>query len=245
MIPINAHTAEFGIIMTSFGRVALLESAIRSVRNQSDANWVLYIIDDNSAGRGYLNTKKVILGHALEDTRIVPIIRTDVTNEKRRQISWVENINLVLNDIVDRNLCKYVQYSTCDDFKSTNQIQVFKKYLKEQSHRAVVGRLSRTIAPNWVSTGLLPAPHVRIISGNGLGVIDHNGIAHQVDLLKKIPRPYWTMDMAQTGYPDGVFINDLLRIQKNIPITTEVVGEKRIHKQSMHGRFNNWPRAKN
>ena len=236
MIPESAHKAEFAIIMTSFARDFLLDEAIWSIRNQTYQNWALYIVDDNS---DRLNpfTKKVIMKHAIEDTRIVPIFRKDITWGHRRRVSWTENINLVLYDLVDRSLCKYVVYSTCDDYKYPNQLEVLAKHL--QKYKVVVAKLRFVQAPDWrifhSAVGAV-VPQRSGIWKRGtmrLGNVDHNGISHQLSILISRKRPYWSE--ANWTTPDADFIMKLSRISQ-IYVPSEVLGDKRWHRGGILGR---------
>jgi len=236
IIPQKAYKADFAVIMTSFGRDFLLDEAIWSIRNQTYQDWVLYIIDDNSDRLNPL-TKQIIVRHVIEDTRIVPIFRKDVTWEYRRRVSWTENINLVLNDLVDRKLCKYVVYSTCDDYKYPNQLEVLEKYLRY--HEVVVAQLRFTKAPDWRPfpgpVGIV-VPQRSGLWGKGtmkLGNADHNGISHRLEVLFKMQRPYWNEGNHTT--PDGDFISKLSKMCA-IYATPQVLGDKRWHRRSILGR---------
>jgi len=237
VIPENAHQAEFAIVMTSFARDFLLDEAIWSIRNQTYQDWALYIIDDNSDRLNPL-TKKVIMKHAIEDTRIVPIFRKDVTWEHRRRVSWTENINLVLNDLVDRRLCKYVVYSTCDDYKYPNQLEVLAKHL--QNHRVVIAKVRFVRAPDWRPFGIAGfcvPPRSGIWKRGTMGnrLADHNGISHRLEILLDMERPYWSeQDFI---VPDGVFVTRLSKKQGHtIYVPTEILGDKRWHRGGIIGK---------
>ena len=236
MVPKEAHRAEFAVIMTSFGRDFLLDEAIWSIRNQTYRDWVLYIIDDNSDRLNPL-TKKIIMKHAIEDTRIVPIFRKDVTWEYRRRISWTENINLILNDLVDRKLCRYVVYSTCDDYKYPNQLEILEKYL--QIYKVVVAKLRFVQAPDW---RLFHSPVGSIVPQRSgvwergkmrLGNADHNGISHRLGVLIGERRPYW--NESNWINPDASFITRLNR-KNQVYVPSQVLGDKRWHQGGILGR---------
>jgi glycosyltransferase involved in cell wall biosynthesis len=239
MIPESITYSKCAIVMTSFGREKLLDDAIRSIREQSFQDFKLYLVDDNSTVRKNTSTKNIILKHAFNDKRIIPILRKDTTDELRRSISWVENINLVLNDLVDRSLCDWVVYSTCDDYKFSNQLQVMDNDLKRTP--IVIGRLQFVMAPKWTPTMIIPGKPLNVFTRpNVLGKIDHNGIAHKLEILKGLGRPYWTNNVREQTIPDAIFVNKLLAAGNRAIVTNGIVGLKRLHKNSIGGSVQRW-----
>jgi hypothetical protein len=61
------------IVMTTFNASDTLELSVKSIRDQSCANWELIIVDDNSSD----GTQDIIIGLTVADTRIRNILRND------------------------------------------------------------------------------------------------------------------------------------------------------------------------
>ena len=108
MAPVRTTKAKSVVILTSYGRDALLDRAIRSVLTQSDEDLILLIVDDNSPTINK-KTHKIIHRHT-SDKRVI-FFNAETNDVDRKKVStFTRNINFMLRYAKDHLRVKYVSY---------------------------------------------------------------------------------------------------------------------------------------
>lgn len=222
------------VILTTYNRPNLVANAIKSVFEQTDQDWHLYIMDDGSNRE----TKVSIAGALGWDEKAadepVGILRSDKitwwrgadrsAEERKRTISYSRSINHALNHLLQME--QYVTYLCDDDVFMPDAIKGRADFLDANQEVAVVaGRLQsiqfdkfgfnewkNPMEPSHVQIAWEPPTGDRVVEKNGASAKTYylDGKMNAFTDLPYVEEGFWQAGWFKYGKPFCVDHNQVM-----------------------------------
>ena len=221
--------AKVSIIMTSYNKAQYIAKSIRSILNQTYADFELFIMDDNSNEE----TIKVIKSF-LHDKRI-KFFQSNIETTAQR----VEKVRYaaLINEALELATGEYISYATDDNCYRANRLEKMVEYLDQNKHVNIVysASLNNYIDENnrILKTQLRPTKGKVSIAPCQ---IDHCSIMHRKSILPVIKDTfgsYWDENPEFYRIGDARFFWRLNQFWDFYPIK-EILDDNFITQLSIH-----------
>ncbi|OHY73454.1 glycosyltransferase family 2 protein [Priestia aryabhattai] len=188
------------VILTSYNKPLFIGKAIESMLNQTETNWELFIMDDNSN----IDTVNIIRKY-IEDPRIY-YYNSNVKNEDRYKTTrYATLINIALKMIKG----KFVSYLTDDTIFSPQRLKLMVKYFLQNQDCNIL--YSSQLVKEVNMEGKEIHNFVRQARGcleNAAFAVDHCSVMHRREVLDDIYikyGDYWDADPCNWNHGDAIF----------------------------------------
>ncbi|PLR76602.1 maturation of the outermost layer of the spore [Bacillus sp. V3-13] len=201
------------IILTSYNKPLYVAESIESVLEQTEEDWELFIMDDNSNE----DTSRVLYSY-LRDPRIF-YMNSGIDDDKRLQTT---RYAVLINHAIPRTTGKYITYLTDDTVYMPNRLQVMLDYFIKNPTVEIVyssQKMEHLNKNDQVNFELeLTATKVLTRAAN---VVDHCSVMHSRKIAEKVFSrygSYWDVDPKYWFNADAVFWTRLNEFAPFYPI---------------------------
>lgn len=208
------------VILTSYNRPTLIKQAIRSVREQTHADFELIIVDDGSDERTLTSISEEIQG----DERCL-LLRTEDPPPQDRKACANRLVDRI-NEGLKKALGDIVHYLADDDFYDRNRFRIFEDLFKDPSVMVGYGRLYHVNQKGHLTGQSRYFPEV----SDPWNTLDHNQVAHRRSVFDQVTG--WGQGEFYDFAPDGHFFRKLRALWPFHGID-KIVAYKRFHTMNM------------
>ena len=218
------------VILTSYNREKLLQSAIDSVLAQTFKDFELFIMDDDSE-----NPRTHDVLDCYEGIANVHIYRHKLNGMPRfSRTGYAENINRALEQAQG----EYITYLTCDDIFLPRRLERMVAHLDAHPEHMACYGMQRLV--NLMPDGTTVPRGLRnegaVVTAAACR-LDHNQVMHRRECIKSFGIPVWPTNPEVIGMADAVFFDKFrvagwpfYRIDGD-----ELTDEHRFHRVSIQG----------
>ncbi|PLR80756.1 maturation of the outermost layer of the spore [Bacillus canaveralius] len=201
------------IILTSYNKPLYVAESIESVLQQTEEDWELFIMDDNSNE----DTSQVLHSY-LRDPRIF-YMNSGIDDNKRFQTT---RYAVLINQAIPRTTGKYISYLTDDTVYMPNRLQVMLDFFNKNPTVEIVyssqkmQHLNKNHKVNFEIE--LTATEVLTRAAN---MVDHCSVMHTRNIAEKVFSRYgthWDVDPKYWFNADAVFWTRLNEFAPFYPI---------------------------
>lgn len=216
--------SKVSIILTSYNKPLYVGQSIESVLQQTEEDWELFIMDDNSNEE----TSRVIHSY-LRDPRIF-YMNSGIKDDKRFQTT---RYAALINHAIPRTTGEYLTYLTDDTVYMPNRLQVMLDFFYNNPNVEILysSQKMQHLNRNDEISFVLEIKAEEILT-HAANVVDHCSVMHSRKIAEKVFSHYgcyWNIDPKYWFNADAVFwtrlnnfapfypIQDVLDITKKTP----------------------------
>jgi len=189
----------FSVILTTYNRPNMLEKAILSVLNQTNQNFELLLMDDNSDDK-----KQIDILNKYKNHEKVVFFKSDVTpQERRKKVRY----SVLINEALKIATGELVSYICDDDYFELNKLERMKKWFETNPDKHVLMGNQRCVLLEGAKEVDMPTP-IRTQPSQRQDPncnVDHSSVAHRMSVIEKAGE--WIIDPNYWGSADGEFFD--------------------------------------
>ncbi|MGG1073106.1 glycosyltransferase family A protein [Priestia megaterium] len=201
------------IILTSYNKPLYVGQSIESVLQQTEEDWELFIMDDNSNKA----TSRVIYSY-LKDSRIF-YVNSGIEDHKRFQTTRYASL---INHAIPRTTGKYLTYLTDDTIYMPNRLQVMLDFFHKNKNVEIVysSQKMQHLNRNGKVSFVMEIKAEKILT-RAANIVDHCSVMHSREIAEKIFSHYgcyWDADPKYWFNADAVFWTRLNQFEPFYPL---------------------------